>query len=428
MTMSTKITSRLYLGSNFSFEPKPQISPSNSSPNILIIGGGVTGLVTAWVLLDRGYHVTIVAKDWASYTKGQRLTSQIAGALWEYPPAVCGQHTDTVSLARSKYWCMLAYRVWEVIAADPNLSAAAGVQMRESVFYFPYRIQDNPKQLEKLHELYRSGVRGVCRDPDLIRKHNVDPSFGAVDAYKHLAPVIDTDRCMTWLMDLVQSKGAELVTGTIYGDLFGQEDDLLARFNADAIVNATGLGSLETARDPTCYPLRGALIRLINDGKRFPKISTAMSISADAARDNEIVFLVPRNDNILVLGGIAQRDEWDLDLTLNSPVVERMRKRCEAFIPSLKNACLDPEYPLAQGLRPGRQENIRVEREPRRHESLNEETGSRSSRIFHSYGHGGSGWSFSFGCADEIASLIEEALYRESAEIGIRIPKIQSRL
>src|SRR5215469_6852109 len=99
--MSSNAEGRLYLGYNFSFESKPQINPTTTSPNILIIGGGVTGLVTAWVLLDRGYHVTIVAKDWASYTKEQRLTSQIAGALWEYPPAVCGQHTDLTSLARS---------------------------------------------------------------------------------------------------------------------------------------------------------------------------------------------------------------------------------------------------------------------------------------------------------------------------------------
>lgn len=426
--MFPKSKSRLYWGSNFSFQPKPQIAPTNTSPNILVIGGGVTGLVTAWVLLDRGYHVTIVAKDWASYTKEQRLTSQIAGALWEYPPAVCGQHTDAVSLIRSKKWCMLAYRVWDAIAADPSLSAAAGVQMKDSVFFFPYRIEENPKQLEKLHELYRSGVRGVRRDPNLIRKHNINPTFGAVDAYEHFAPVIDTDRCMAWLMELVQGKGAKLATETISGDLFVQEDDLLTRFDANAIVNAAGLGSLEIAQDPTCYPLRGALIRLINDGKNFPKINAAMSISADAARDNEIVFLVPRNENILVVGGVAHRDEWGLDLTLDSPVVQRMRKRCEAFIPSIKNARLDADYPLAQGLRPGRDQNIRIERELRRHRSQGEQARPRVSRIIHSYGHGGSGWSLSFGCAEEVASLIEETLDEEPAGVAARVLEFQSRL
>jgi D-amino-acid oxidase len=414
--ISSKSNSRLRWGQNFSLRPRPQINPTNSSPHILVIGGGVTGLVTTWVLLDRGYRVSIVSKEWASYTKEQRLTSQIAGALWEYPPAVCGQHTDKISLTKSKRWCMVSYRVWETIAANPDLAAASGVRMRSSAFFFPNDIEENSKQLAKLYEIQRSGIRGVRRDPSLIRRLDIDPSYGVVDAYEHLTPIIDTDRCMEWLTAMVQSKGAELITETIHGDLFAQEDDLRARFDADAIVNATGLGSFEIAGDSTCYPLRGALIRIVNDGKDFPKISTAMSIAADAAQDSEIVFIVPRNDDILILGGIAQRGEWDLNLTLESPIIKRMRHRCEAFLPVLKNARLDPDYPIAQGLRPGRDHNVRVERELRRHGTQNGETRLRNSRIVHSYGHGGAGWSLSFGCAEEVASLVEDALRGVPAE------------
>lgn len=87
--------------------PAPLRTPVDSSSRILIVGGGVTGLVTAWTLLDRGYHVTILSKEWASYGPAQRLTSQIAGALWEFPPAVCGQHTDAISLQHSKRWSMV---------------------------------------------------------------------------------------------------------------------------------------------------------------------------------------------------------------------------------------------------------------------------------------------------------------------------------
>lgn len=78
-----------------------------------------------------------------------------------------------------------------------------------------------------------------------------------------------------------------------------------------------------------------------------------------------------------------------------------MQARCKAFLPVLKNARLDPEYPLAQGLRPARTENIRLEREQRVSSSGNK------SRIVHSYGHGGSGWSLSFGCAEEVAALVD---------------------
>lgn len=57
--------------------------PTSRSPHVLVIGGGVTGLISSWVLLDRGYHVTILSEAWTS--DEQRLTSQIAGALYVNP-------------------------------------------------------------------------------------------------------------------------------------------------------------------------------------------------------------------------------------------------------------------------------------------------------------------------------------------------------
>jgi glycine/D-amino acid oxidase-like deaminating enzyme len=403
--MSSTSHSRLAWGKNFSLGSRPQINPTASSPHVLVIGGGVTGLTTAWVLLDRGYYVTIVAKEWASYGWQQRLTSQIAGALWEFPPAVCGQHTDAISLHKSKKWCMVAYRVWSAIAADPALGAAAGVKMRHSTFFFPHRIEEDARQLAKMREIERSGIKGFRRDTTLVQQLDINPSYGAVDAYEHLAPVIDTDRAMDWLMTLVQRKGAVLITDTIHGDLFAQEDELRLRFGADAIVNATGLASAETAGDETCYPIRGALLRVINDGTDFPQITRGMTISIDVSNKADgIVFIVPRNDNILLLGGIVQPHERLLDLTPESPVIQEMRRRCEKFLPALKKARLDPDYPISQGLRPFRQRNVRVERELRRRKMR------PHSRIIHSYGQGGAGWSLAFGCAEDVAALVEEAL------------------
>jgi D-amino-acid oxidase len=404
------------LGTLFSPYPTPQIRPTSSSPHILVIGGGVTGLTSACVLLDHGYKVTIIAKEWCSYSGEQRLTSQIAGALWEYPPAVCGAHTDTISLSNSRRWCMLAYEIWGSIAADPKLAAISGVHMRQSAFFFPCRIENDPAQLTKMREIENSGVRNFRRSANLIQELNVNPEYGAVDAYEHLAPMIDTDIGMKWLMQLVEGKGATLITETIYGDLFSQERDLRTRYAADAIVNATGLAGAEIAGDTTCYPIRGALIRVVNDNKDFEKVEASLTISADAVHDsNEIVFIVPRGENILLIGGIAQPDEWTLDLTLDSPVIQRMRKRCEAFLPGLRNARLDPEYPLAQGLRPFREHNVRVERELQQHDE-NSGLESVHSRIVHSYGQGGAGWSLSFGCAADVLGLVEMALRDLPAE------------
>lgn len=405
--------SPLILGKNLSFGSGPLKAADASSPTVLIVGGGVTGLVTAWVLLDRGYHVTIVSKEWASWTKAQRLTSQIAGALWEYPPAVCGQHTDAISLSNSKRWSMVSYQIWDTIASDPEMAALSGVRMKPSHFFFPCAIEDDPAQFQKMKEIQKSGVRGFIRDRRLLRVPGVNRNYGVLDAYELLAPIIDTDRAMGWLMELVQAKGAHLITEHIHGELLDQEDELLERFKADAIVNATGLAGAATAGDESCYPIRGALIRVINDNTDFPKINQAMAVTAAAVHDaNEIVFIVPRNDNILLLGGITEPHEWNLNHTLDSPIIKRMRKRCEAFFPQLKNARVDPAYPLAQGLRPFRGTNVRVERELRRKRVIWNENMSKlmPSRIVHSYGHGGSGWSLAFGCAADAADLVAEAL------------------
>ena len=392
--------------------PVPLKTGDSSSPRILVVGGGVTGLVTAWVLLDKGYHVTVLAKEWASYGKQQRLTSQIAGALWEYPPAVCGHHTDAISLQNSKRWCMTAYHIWDAIAASPGLAELSGVRMKGADFFFPGPVENDPHETNKMLEIMSSGVRGFRRDANIIKEQSIDKSFGVVDAYEHLAPIIDTDRAMEWLTRLIEQKGALLITEMIHGDLYDQESELRAKYQAEVIVNATGLAGTQIAGDTSCYPIRGGLLRAINDGTDFPKVDHALTITADAVHSSEeIVFIVPRNDTILLIGGIAEPHQSELSLTIDSPIIKRMRARCEAFLPGLKKARLDPDYPITQGLRPFRKQNVRVERELRpQSRTENGRSSDVPSRIVHTYGQGGAGWSLSFGCAADAAALVEEAL------------------
>jgi glycine/D-amino acid oxidase-like deaminating enzyme len=105
-------------------------------------------------------------------------------------------------------------------------------------------------------------------------------------------------------------------------------------------------------------------------------------------------------DAYTVNSGLAQPNIHTLDLTLDSPEIKQMRSRCNNFVPGLENADYDPDASLVQGLRPLRSKNVRVERELRR-----KKDGSFS-RIVHSYGHGGSGFSLSFGCASDVLGLL----------------------
>jgi D-amino-acid oxidase len=56
----------LILGLDLSVLPFPLSATSNRSPHVLVVGGGVTGLITSWLLLDKGYRVTILSKAWAT--------------------------------------------------------------------------------------------------------------------------------------------------------------------------------------------------------------------------------------------------------------------------------------------------------------------------------------------------------------------------
>lgn len=108
------------------------------------------------------------------------------------------------------------------------------------------------------------------------------------------------------------------------------------------------------AGDISRFPLRCALIRVINDGNHFDKVSAALVVQVrDAIHGkSEMVLLVPRNDNVFTIVGLLGLMKGNLNLILRSPVIQRMRQRCETFLTGLKNVYLDTEYPLAQGLRP----------------------------------------------------------------------------
>ena len=96
------------------------------------------GMTSALQLLQKGYKVTVVAKEFASpVASGKCITSEIAGALWEWPPAVCGRHTDVKSLERSKVWCMDSYAKFMELAMKPK---ETGAYLRQSVFYFKDKV------------------------------------------------------------------------------------------------------------------------------------------------------------------------------------------------------------------------------------------------------------------------------------------------
>jgi D-amino-acid oxidase len=352
---------------------------------VVVIGAGVSGLTTALCLRRRGFGVTVVADRFAP-----RVTSAVAGALWEWPPAVCGRHQDDASLARAKRWCAVSYGIFADLAGD----ARAGVHLRPVNFYFRLPVREDPRQRRKMEEL-AGRVRGFRHDAALVGENGVNPRLGLCDAYAHLAPMIDTDVYLRWLLGEVRGAGCRVVEGHVAGPLAGREEALARAHGADAVVNCAGLGARDLG-DAAVFPVRGALVRVRNDGRVMPRLTQAHCISNDGSgAERGFLFVVPRGEGTAVLGGFAEPGEWGVDVGLhNCGPVREMYRRCVEFLPALAAAEVDAAEPVRAGLRPFRRGGVRLEREPGR-------------RLVHNYGHGGSGVTLSWGSALEAADLVE---------------------
>lgn len=287
---------------------------------------------------------------------------------------------------------MEAYEIFGDLATDRT----TGVYMRLSNFYFTHPVEESAHDLSKMNEL-SVRVGGFLRDPELARANGVNPDYGVVDAYRHIAPMIDTDQYTGWLLRQLIATGTEVVRRRITGRLADQERRLRDEYGVDAIVNCTGLGAAELHGRPM-YPLRGALVRILNDGTRMVKIDQAHCVSHDerSGEEQDIVFIVPRGENLVVLGGLAEAHEWGTDIGLdNHQPVRDMYDRCIAFMPEIEKAEIDPAEPVRVGLRPFRAQNVCLEAEPGTH-------------IVHNYAHGGAGFSFSWGCAREVVAMVKQ--------------------
>jgi len=381
-------------GADFTVSPTPKQTPSKDALHVLVIGAGVAGTLTAWLLLDKGYKVTIVSKEFPTFKDANRLGSQVAGALWEFPSAGCGPQVSPENLSFVRRLALDSYEVYSALAKKRSTATEFGVKLETLISYFPVPISSHKGEQERLSAIEKAGLHDFKHDPSVLETHGAG-STGAKDAFQHLAPIIDGDVALGFLTKLLQSKGAQFVSDRIWGNLRKNEAALLEKYKADIIVNASGLGARELAGDENVYPTLGGLLRVINDGTDFPKINNALVLNPADHTDFDIPFIVPRNDSILIIGTFSLFDTWSHDLTVYSPAIQIAREKAEKLVPALKNARLDPEYPIAQALRPMRKGDVRIERED-------------GSRIVHSYGHGVSGWTLGFGSAFETLSLIEQ--------------------
>lgn len=313
-------------------------------PKISIIGCGVSGLTTGIVLLESGFPVEIVTAAMPEDTVSAR-----AAALW-FPFQI-----GPADLANT--WSKYAYSVFEKLANDPE----TGIHMRPHLELIAVESD----------AWWKNALPATA-----IRKARIDElPVGFVLGYQMVVPIIETPIYLAYLQRRFADAGGEITLQTI------SNIDAFCKIN-DIVVNCTGLGSVELVGDQKMYPIRGQIVKLAAD----PKVQ---SISADMAlwgSDTDLAYIIPRADCI-VLGGNALIDSFDL--FIDEEATEGIRQRCERLDPRLA----DLEFLRAEvGLRPGRKE-IRLARE---------------GNLIHNYGHGGGGYTVSWGCANAVLDLVNE--------------------
>jgi D-amino-acid oxidase len=112
----------------------------------------------------------------------------------------------------------------------------------------------------------------------------------------------------------------------------------------------------------------------------------------DETGPNALAYVLPRPD-VVVLGGTADEDDWEP--RARPETTRSILERTRLLDPRLADAEL---VGAAVGLRPTRSE-VRLEADALPDGRL----------LVHDYGHGGSGFTLSWGCADDVVRIVDGA-------------------
>jgi len=318
--------------------------------------------------------------------------------------------------------------------------------------------------LEIWQSPYISGFIYNGDDNSVLKKYTPSSSPFIInpkirDGYQHDAPLIDSDKYMAFLSSMVHA--AEIpVVHYVVDNLFRDFEKVRSHLheqglpsNPAVVVNASGLASRFLVDDEKVYARRGAVYRFpfhersgdasTSQVSRIPNIdilkTNAFCIPVSELNEEQgsnlqdpdavasFGFVIPRGDHSITIGGFsealpdedlkksfdyyrksnkmdAEYTRRDLDREKFQARVSDIRKQATAFLQPVKDLfevhADDAEDYLITGLRPFRIGGAR----------LAVETRANMPVVIHNYGHGGSGVSWSVGCAVEVAHLTRKSI------------------
>lgn len=326
---------------------------------ILVVGNGVIGLTTAHVLASHGHETTIVARRSHHATVSNR-----ACAVWL--PVFMGSNTTEEHEAMYQEWASDTFEILRMrTPADGVLSMP----------------------------LYRLGAESNPPPPvdaEAVNLSRVDIKSvpaSIAHAWKLNSYAIDMPVYLSTLDREAQALGVRSHIGRAFTDM----DDLLSSAQGyDVVVNCTGGGSRELARDRSVSGVKGVLVF------GLPRPAALTGILS-----HESFVLAPRLDT-LALGALYMEvfTSEQVEVSEVNELLERHRAWPDAVLElvGLRRRDLDDWHAVhaVAGLRPVREGGPRAAVE-----NLHGQT------VIHNYGHGGAGVTLSWGCAEWVARQLE---------------------
>ena len=323
---------------------------------ICVLGAGTVGMSQALRILEcqaqlgRPVKVTIIADKMQAET-----TSYGSGGLWE-PYQILGTPDDKVNS-----WGRISFDHFLQLLHSPD-AAAAGVQLLTA--YNLLQEHDRPQE-PSWRDIVFNFKHLTARD---ISQMGLPAKF--THGFSFATLVIEQKYYRAYLTAKLEGLGATFLRQRVENlDAFiaGPQGRAF-----DVVINCTGIGAGALLDMPgDVYPIRGQVLRV-----HAPWVNNVFFWGSS--------YIIPNVDSV-VLGGTAQRDDWDTN-PREADTAKILADVCDLF-PAMKDARVVNVW---AGLRPGRTP-LRLDCEHR-----------AGKLVIHNYGHGGSGITLAYGCADDV--------------------------